>query len=273
MKPIKAKLILILLVPLLLALHLLSTRQVQNLRNSIEFQNSIDAPLVPNSMLKIIAGEFKGLAADFLVLEIGAFIDAGSDKSDADWERIAFHLSQAMALDPYFAQTYRMIQAFLPWKGKVKEANALLEVARQHLTWDWYPGFYIGFNYFNELKDYLNASAYITAASKIEGAPPVLATLGARLTQKSGQTVTAIGFLKTMLRNPDYDDNAKKLIEARIEVLEGVLVLERAIEAYERKFGRPIDVLEDLVTSGILIKLPVHGELGYYEYKDGKVKY
>lgn len=273
MKPINSKVVLILLVPVLLALHLMSTYRIQNFRNSVTFQNTINAPLLPSNALKIIAGEFKGLAADFLMLEISAFIDAGSEKSDADWDRISFHYAQAMALDPYFSQTYRMIQAFLPLKGRAEKTNELLEIARQHLTWDWYPAFYIGFNYFNELKDYEKASKYLLEASKIKGAPPVLATLGARLKQRSGQTVAAIAFLKTMMQNPDYDENAKKLLAARIKVLEGVLQLERAIETYKRKFGRPIQTLNDLVTSGILERLPTHHEFGQYEYKDGKVSF
>lgn len=270
---IRAKYGLLLLVPLLLALHLLSTHRVQHFRNSLEYQNTINAPLLPDSVMKMVAGEFKGLAADFLLLEISAFIDAGTHKSDADWERISFHFSQVMALDPYFSQSYRMIQAFLPWKGKVEEANALLEIARQHLPWDWYPGFYIGFNYFNEFQDYAKASVYITEASKIDGAPAILATLGARLAHKSGQTVTAVGFLKTMLRNPDYDEDAKAVIEARISVLEGVLLLERAIEVYEKRFGRSIQELKDLVRAGIIKELPENKEFRQYQYKNGKVTY
>lgn len=273
MKTLDAKWVLILLVPLLLAAHLLSTHQVQKHRNSIQFKNTINAPLVPNSVMKLIAGEFKGLAADALLLEISAFIDAGTEKSEEDWERIAFHFSQTMALDPYFSQTYSMIQAFLPWKGKVKEANAMLEIAKQHRVWDWYPGFYIGFNYFNELKDYAKASEYMIEASKIEGAPPILGTLGAHLAQKSGQSVAALAFLKTMLKNPDYDDAARKMIEVRIAVLEGVVLLERAIQVYEKRFGRSIEKLEDLVTSGILKALPEHKEARKYMYKDGMVTY
>lgn len=271
MKSIKSRLILALVVMLHVILYAVGNYQVQSMRGSIKYKNQIDAPLLPNSAMKIIAGEFKGAMADFLLLEISAFLDAGMEKNDQDWERVSFHLSQAMVLDPYFSQTYRTVQAFLPWKGKVKAANEMLEIAKQHLPWDWYPGFYIGFNYFNELKDYPKASKYLLEASKIEGAPALLATLGARLAQKSGQTITAIAFLKTMLKNPDYDEDAKKMITMRLQVLEGVLVLERAIKTYENKFGRPIERLEDLVTSGILQQLPTHGEAGYYQYEDGRV--
>ena len=273
MKPFKSSIVLMVLVPLLMGLHVLCSYRVQHIRTSVGFQNTIDAPLLPNYAMKLIAGEFKGLVADYLLLEISAFIDAGTEKTAAEWDRIAFHFSQAMALDPYFIQTYRMIQAFLPWKGKVKEANELLEVAKRHLTWDWYPGFYIGFNYFHELKDYANASKYLIEASKIEGAPALIATLGARLAQRSGQTVAALAFLKTMKRNPDYDPNAKKMIDLRIRVLEGALVLEQAVEVYDQRFGRPIDTFDDLVSTGILQKLPDHAEAGYYRYEDGRVKF
>jgi tetratricopeptide (TPR) repeat protein len=229
--------------------------------------------MLPGAVMEMAAGEFKGVVADFLVMEIGAFIDSGRNKSDADWDRAAFHFSQVMALDPYFAQTYRLIQAYLPSSGHVQTANELLEIARQHLPWDWYPAFFLGFNYFNDLKDYAKASKYLIMASKIKGAPPILATLGSRLAQKSGQTLTAIGFLKTMHGNPDYDEEAKKLIAARIQTLEGVLILERAAEIYHQRFGHSITTLEDLIRSGILKQLPKHGEMGSYGYADGKITY
>jgi tetratricopeptide (TPR) repeat protein len=273
MRALSAKRVLILLVPLLLILHVISNGRVQGIRNSIQYKDTLDAPLLPNTVMQMAAGEFKGLVADFLTMEIGAFIDSGINKSDDDWERVAFHFSQSMALDPYFGQTYRLVQAFLPMSGRVEEANALLEIARKHLPWDWYPPFFMSFNYFNELKDYNKASQYLIEASKVEGAPPILATLGARLAQKSGQTQTALAFLKTMHRNPDYDEDAKSLIAARIMVLEGVLILERAIALYEQRNGRSIETLDDLVTSGILNKLPVHGESGQYGYADGRITY
>jgi tetratricopeptide (TPR) repeat protein len=271
MKPIQKKLILGGVILCLLALHGLSTHKVQEIRTSVKYQNHISAPLVPNSVLKIIAGEFKGAMADYLLLEIGAFINAGENKSDADWDRVSFHFSQCMALDPYFQQTYRMAQAFLPWKGKVAEANALLEIAREHRPWDWYPGFYIGFNYFNTLKDYDKASEYLITASKIKGAPALLATLGARLAQKTGQTRAALAFLIAMQSNPDYDEEAKQLIALRIEVLEGVLLLEKAIAVYQQRFGHDITSLQDLVTSGILKALPRNEDMGTYTYSNGKI--
>lgn len=273
MKPIHKKFILGILVLSLLALHGLGTRKVQEIRTSIRYQNQINAPLMPATVLKIVAGEFKGLFADYLLLEIGAFIDAGEERSDAEWERVCFHFDQCMALDPYFEQTYRMAQAYLPWRGQAEAANALLKKSARHRTWDWYPSFFIGFNYFNFLKDYAKASEYIIAASKFEDAPPVLATLGARMAQKSGQTLAALAFLKAMQHNPDYDEEAKQLIALRISVIEGALVLEKAIAAYQQRYGHDIQALEDLVTSGILKALPENPESkeGDYTYSNGKV--
>jgi hypothetical protein len=267
------KCVLSLLVLSLLALHGLGTHRIREIRTSIRYQNQINAPLVPITVLKIIAGEFKGMLADYMLLEIAAFIDAGDERSDEDWKRISFHFSQCMALDPYFEQTYRTVQAFLPWRGKADEANALLETAWQHRPWDWNLPFFIGFNYFNFQKDYTRAAEYIIEASKIEGAPPVLATLGARMAQKSGQTLAALAFLKTMEHNPDYDQGAKQLIALRIRVIEGALHLEKAIEVYRQRYGHDIQTLQDLVTSGILTSLPKNPEQGDYTYSDGKVRF
>ena len=257
----------------LIGLHVLCTDRIQQLRNPITFEDPIDAPLLPNSVIKILAGEFKGLAADFLIMEIGAYLDSGEESKSKDWDRIALHFSQAMALDPYFAQTYQMVQAYLPWNGRVEQGNQLLEISRQHITWDWYPSFFIGFNYFYFLKDYPNAARYLLETSKMPDAPAILATLGARFSQKSGQTQASIAFLETMLNNPEYDEEAKLLIQWRIDLLKIVLKLEAAIERYKAIYGKPIEKLDDLISAGLIESIPVHPEDGIFSFENGKLNY
>lgn len=259
------------LVLLLLLAHGASTSRVHSYRGSIEFHDHLEAPLMPGPMLKILAGEFKGLTADFLVLEIGAYMDKERTLTSQEMDRVYFHFSQAMDLDPYFSQTYQMIQAFLPWNGKAEEANRLLAISREKLPWDWFPGFYLGFNHFYFLKNYDEAARILFETSTMDGAPAMLATLAARFSQKTGKTRASLAFLKTMKANPEYGENTKKLIQMRIDVLEAVAMLESAIAVYERTFGKPIQTLDDLVAAGIISEIPVHAESRQFTYENGRV--
>ena len=67
MKPIHKKFVIGIVVLSLLALHGIGTHKVQEIRTSIRYQNQISAPLLPVTVLKIIAGEFKGAVADYLL--------------------------------------------------------------------------------------------------------------------------------------------------------------------------------------------------------------
>lgn len=259
------------LVLALLLAHGASTSRVHSYRGSIEFHDHLEAPLMPGPMLKILAGEFKGLTADFLILEIGAYMDKPRKLTSQEMDRVCFHFSQAMDLDPYFSQTYQMVQSSLPWNGKAEEANRLLAISREHLPWDWLPGFFLGFNHFYFLKNDNEAARILFETSTMDGAPALLATLAAKLSQKGGQTQASLAFLKTMRANPEYDDTARKLIQMRIDVLEAVLMLESAVQEYEARFGHPIQTLEDLVTSGIIDEIPQHAESGQFTYQNGRV--
>ena len=274
MKTVRKKNKLISLFIMLIVLHGVAVYNVNGIRKSIGYSDHLQAPLIPNTMLKMIAGEFKGITADFILLEISAFLNGtGEDVTQEQWGRVSYHFSQTMSLDPYFRQTYQMVQAFLPWNGRAREANELLKLSKEHLYWDWTPTYFIGFNYFYFLNDNATASKYLIEASRMPGAPAMLATLGARLSQGSGKTEAAIVFLKTMVHNPDYDENAKKLIELRISLLESVLYLENAIRVYEKKMAKKPDKLSDLIDSGIISEIPKHSEYREFGYRDGKITY
>jgi len=231
------------------------------------------APPFPPEVMNVLAGEYKGLLSDYLLLEAAAFIGANTKPTQEDWEAVALLFKQTMALDPHFKQSYRLFQAVLPWEAEKYDLTIeLLEKSKNNRPWDWVPGFFIGFDYFYFLEDNVKASEYLMEASKVPEAPMALATLAARLALKGGQTLTAIAFLRAMYEKED-DEGVKETLRVRIEALIGVWTLEQGISQFTSRFGHPPETLEELLSSGVLKEIPTNPYGNPYTYEDGQIGY
>jgi len=231
------------------------------------------ASVFPPQALKIMAGEFKGLLGDLLLIDAAAFIGSNKKATEEDWESLTLLFKQILALDPFFKQAYYLVQSSLTWDAKRHgDANELLAISRDSRTWDWLPGFFLGFNHFYFLNDNESASRHLMDASRVPSAPLGLATLAARLAQKAGETITAIVFLEAMLDKID-DEEQRKVIEARIEALKGILVLDKAIKSYKERFGTTPEKLDDLINRGVIASLPKNPYERPYTLKGEKVQF
>lgn len=226
---------------------------------------------IPPVVLAGLAGEFKGLVADLIVLEAGAHLGAEvvrdsqggfrTVKKDIDWNAMVRLFTNSQALDPSFQQTFTLAQGWLPWAPakKVEETQAILKTAAQGRPWDWQPLHFYGFNTYYFLNKPGEAGKVFLEAAKAATAPPFLAILGARLAQQGGETAAAIAVMKSMLADkkktdePGYDD-----MRDRLHALEGVLTLEQAVQKHEQTVGKKPDSLEDLTANGILEILPAN---------------
>lgn len=223
---------------------------------------------LPPLVLKVLAGEFKGLVADLMVLDIGAQLGTelvrdpqGGFRTvtkEFDWDGIVRLFTNSQALDPAFQQTFVLAQGWLPWEppGLVAATQEILQTAAKNRPWDWQPLHTIGFNTYYFLNKPGEAGKFFLEAAKTPKAPPFLAILGARLAQKGGETEAAIAVMKSMLADKKDDEPGYADMIDRLQALEGVLVLERAAAHYQQSFGHKPDSLADLVTTGILVDLP-----------------
>ena len=250
-------------------LYLCSFQNVRNYLDNLPSSERAEAVSVPPVILEIAAGEFKGLMADYLLLKGITFLGGRGAATDSDMEAIHTLFKQSLTLDPYFLQTCYLTQAYLAWGGKkVEKAIELLKISYTHRDWDWNPGFFIGFDYYYFLNDNLAASKYLMDASQKPGAGPLLAMLGARLSQKGGQTETAIAFMKSMYPTIE-DDGTRKQIDIRLEALSGVLIIEKAMAGFEARFNRPPQDIDELVSTGILEKIPDNPYKKPFSIKNG----
>lgn len=252
-----------------------SVLKMNGYRSGNDMPERASALMVSPELLQLAAGEFSGVLADYLLLKASIFLGGRYTSTKEDWMAVYVLFKQSLALDPYFFLTCFYTQANLPWRPDMTEkAIELLKISSTHRDWDWQPDFYIGFDYYYHLSDNLSGSKYLMAASKKPGAPPLLGLLGARLAQKEGQTNAGITFLKAMHANEE-NERKKDQIQQRINALEGVLILEKAVETFRQKTNRPPKDLDELVATGILSSLPEnpYGEGYIYNPETGTIAY
>ncbi len=180
-------------------------------------------------------------------------------------------------MDPRFEYAYEVGGIILSvYGGRVDESIRILEKGYRQRLGYWEIPFFLGFNYFYYLGDYRKAALYLTEASRLPRSPKYLPKLAAKLLAKAGDPETAIAFLTEVLKNMD-DERMRKEIEERIKevmVERDIQHLERAIRVYRERFGGPPEGLEDLVSKGIIDRIPPEPFGGYYyiDKETGEVK-
>lgn len=234
-----------------------------------------EALAVDPTLLRVISGPFKGVMADFLLLKASIFVGGTFEALPEDWETVYTLFKQSLYLDPNFFSTGYYTQGLLAWReGQHERAVELLKYHAEHRYWDWEPMFYLGFDLFYYLNNDAEAAHYMQLAAERPGAPPIAATLAARLAQKGGKTLTAIALLKEMYDRAE-DERFKARYAKKIKAHVGVYELEQAIDHFERQTGRKPHSLPEIVESGTLKRLPENPYGFPYEYdpETGKITF
>jgi len=234
---------------------------------------------LPPSLLKVTALEFDGLAADYMLLKAMVFIGESSKRSekpqvkDWEWKWLYKLLDAASSLDPYFLDVYYFANAHLTWGGNlITETNTLMDKGIKARPEEWMLSFFAGFNSFYFLQDNDSASKYLMDASRGENAPQGIARLATSLAYKGKSTEIAIIFLKQMLFKT-VDFKIRQGYETRLSALESIFSIEKAMNAYQLKFGERPEKLSLLVEHGLLDKLPPDPYGGsFYIDEEGDVK-
>ena len=226
-------------------------------------------------LLKIISGEFKGLMADYFVLKAAIFKGGAHETTPEDWEAMYTLFKQSIELDPYFFMTGYYAQGIMSWReGMHQKAIDILTIQAKHRDWDWEPRFYLGFDYFYYLKDYETGARFLEESAQLPNAPPIAATLAARVAQRGGKTITAIAFVKSML-DRTQDEYLRKVLTQRLQAFLGVYQLEQARDVYLKSYGKMPSSLEDLIRSKIIYEIPINpfSVEFYYDPDSGEIDY
>jgi len=259
----------------LIAAYVVVSLEVQSIRHGLLRQAEVMAPL-PAPVLKLVALDYRNLVADWLFSKTLSFhggkITRGEPLDDETYRIIYDRLDVASELDPYFVDPYFFGQSVFAWgAGMPQEANRLLDRGRRFRPDDWIIPFFMGFNAFYFLHDNAQAATYLMEASQRPGSPPYGALLAARLASQSGSTDTSIAFLQQLAAQTE-DPTTRQQIQRRLEALQGISLLEQAVERYRTRFGSAPNTVPDLVNRGILLRLPIDPYGGsFYLDSNGKV--
>jgi hypothetical protein len=238
-------------------------------KNIIKTQPLLYLP--PKEALSLLTFEFKTLFSKILTFRANIYFgETTSDEIKPDYYWFYKMYEAAIELDPYNIDSYYVAQAVLPWDGHlVRETNKLLEIGMKSRTWDWYLPFFIAFNNFYFLKDDKKAAEYFSKASQIDAR---IATIAGKYFQKAGETSAGLAFLKIMY-DKTSDEGIRNNISKRINSLEQIAYLENAIVVFRIKTGIFPSLPEQLISAGVIDKLPVDpfGKV-YFIREDGKIE-
>jgi len=251
-----------------------SRQALDSRRHTIIISSPPPEPRMPVAAAKALSGQFSSLLSKYILLDVASFLGGQQSVAPEQWSKVVKSFTYCVALDPYFMQNYFLAQGNLPWQGFVTETNDLLETARQVREWDFRPGYYKGFNDYYFLNDYSSASREFMRAGKIPGASVLLTVLGARFAAKTGRAHAAIALLQEQLKVTEQEDRREEIID-RIEALQGVLLLEKAVARYHKENHSYPFSLDALVETGLLPRLPEnpYGESYYYNSQNGSVTF
>ena len=247
--------------------------RIASFRDEISQELTVSAVPIPTELLRAMAGEFKGVVANYLLLEAASFIGGNTNLEAWEWDAVARLLEQSSVLEPHFKQTYTFAQGTLPWyTNKVEITMNILDRGKDHRVWDWIPNFFIGFNHFYFNQDYQAASKALMDASQVPDAPSSLATWGARLASQAGQFKIALEFLEGMYATTEGEQQ-REMIKERIVAVQGAYVLQQAVDRFRDQYGSYPISLDELIDRDILSEIPFNPYLRPYALNDGIVEF
>lgn len=215
---------------------------------------------LPESLLKAMSLDFRGVASDYLMLKTMTYHGERLIKkrkiSEKEWQSTYLAIDQITNLDPRFLDPYVFAETSFPWDaGMVHETNRLMLKAAEARPEDYRPYFFMWFNYSHFLHDLDKGSDYLQKAARSPNAPGYLATLAARQKLQVGKTEDGIIFIKEILRNTT-DPSRREWLSQRLKALTTIQFIEQYIARFEKEYGRKPEALSELVEKKMLKALP-----------------
>ncbi len=225
--------------------------------------------------LKIAVLGYRQMAADLIWL--GAVQHFGQRYQTEEGYLWAYHAVDVVTdLDPKFAFAYQVAGVVLGvWADLPHKSVAILAKGMRHNPEVWQLPFYLGYDYYFELRDIAQAAKYFRIASELPGAPAYLPKLAARMTVEAGDPEAALEFLERMYQQIEDERLREGLVTRMKEVVaeRDIRFLEERVRRYKARYGKPPAKLEDLVSGEIILEIPPEPFGGSYKFdaSDGTV--
>ena len=246
----------------LLAGTVAALRQVDELRTGATLEEVlyISSPKV----VKRLSLGYDGLAADIYWTRAVQYFGGKHHVGATQYALLAPLLEITTYLDPHLTVAYEFGANFLSpappnGAGMPQRAVRLVEYGIQNNPDNWKLYYELGFIYYWELRDYKQAEAAFERGSHVPGAHPFLKILAAKMAQNAGEIETSRMLWVTTFessQDPQVKQNAADHLRA-LQVDQEITDLEKALQQYRQKTGRPAENLRDLVLAGLLREFPL----------------
>jgi tetratricopeptide (TPR) repeat protein len=217
--------------------------------------------------LRVAVLGYQQIAADLIWLR--AVQHLGEKRQSKRGYYWAYHVVDVVTdLDPKFVPAYQATGVVLGvWAGLLHESIAVLQKGMQHNPDVWQLPFFIGYDYFYELCDASRAAPYLQLAARLPGSPEYLQGLAARMAVEGGDPGAALEFLEQLYARIE-DERLREPLAQKIRVVTAerdIRFLEDAVKRYRTRYGRRPAMLKELVSRGIIRRIPDEPLGGRYE--------
>lgn len=179
-------------------------------------------------------------------------------------------------LDPLHGYAYQVTGLMLAESGRYHESNQIFDKGRTNVPDRWELPFFEAFNEYYELQNFARGAELLRDAARIPGSPAYVPRLASKLYAAAGEVETALGFVETMLAQPDLPEEVRQDLEDQrfgLQIEGDSQRIEAAIAAFARRHGRHPSTLHELEGT-VIDRLPVPpagGEWLYYP-RSGRVR-
>lgn len=228
----------------------------------------VDRVVIAAPVLLVLNGGDNFLAANLETMRLSATaMDAG--ELDAGYLMRAQRV--VAELNPCQEHNYYLANALLTWGGAIEEGEQILKSATRCRFWDEWPPFFLGFNKYFFKRDITEARKYLEfAAQRATGNAAGFRKLAimVKVDQIKDEKL-ALDFLRNE-RDKAVDSKLKDMLTKRALRVEGLVMLRDAQRLYEKRFGRPLQAPEQLISSGVLQDFPTDPLKLGYEFLNGR---
>jgi hypothetical protein len=181
-------------------------------------------------------------------------------------------LHQAVAiLNPCHEDNYYVANALLAWAGSVEGAIAILRGATACRFWDEVPPFFLSYNLYFFKQRLLEAKqAVFEAASRATNNRAGFLRMGIFYEAETYPDIRSARNFLVGQRDQARDAKLKMLLDRRIGRLDGLITLQDAQAAFEKRHARRLRLPNELISSGILKSFPEDPVRLGYIFKDGR---
>ncbi len=212
------------------------------------------------------------LAADLVTVRAAVAMDHLDGKRDE--AQLARLLGLSLNLNPAHEDAYYLMEAMLPWQGRVERAQELLRMAERARPWDWMPPFFRAFNRYYFHREPIAGARILNVAAERAGPRRAagLRAMAGRWSALGRSPQRALEMVKAMAQGA-ASGPLRRNLDKRAQQLRGLIRLRKAARVFREQKGIPPADLETLEGYGGLEEIPIDptGD-GYIVDESGQIR-